>query len=343
MPLPTLTLSQAERLLLQRRICYVRWLYEKGALDARHSDELSRMMAVVHLQTAVETLVNVIAQVYQFANQHARPSFANLLDSIESATARDPSIPLRREVERLADIRNRILHHGVLFDQQEVTSAVETCRRFATETSRLFLNVDFDQVSMVDLVEDDWIRARLNAGVQAHRAGDYSEAIAQNSIVVCMAEHTVANAFGNQSISMHLREFLDEQLPDDRSTRRVPPEPIKWMFQMIIDALGGLDRRINQTALLRLVDLDLARKYQHIVCQAYGPIPQETGAWLFVVDLDPARIHQDASTVAEKFALHLCLRLQEIGLRATALFPQHLYPKTVDKRQYEIPPPGANP
>lgn len=338
MPLPTLTLSSAERFQLQRRICYIRWLYEKGALDAGHSDELSRMMAIVHLQTAIESLANVIAQVYQFTGQHARPNFGQLLDTIETATTRDPVIPYRREIERLADIRNKILHQGVLFDQQEVVSAVETCRRFATEVLSLFLHLDFDRVSMVELVEDAWIRARLDAAIQAHRAGDFTESIAQNAIVVCMAEHSVASAFGNQNLDQSLRQALDMTLPDERSSHEAPPEPIRWMFQMVIDGLGSVDRRVNHTSLLRLVDLDLARKYQHLVCRAYGPIPRN-GAWLFVVDLDTTRIDQVASSVAERFALHVCLRLQEIGLRATAVCFQPLFPLTLDKRQYEIPPP----
>lgn len=162
-----------------RRLAFIRYLY-MVALDQSRQPMPLQTASVLGLHDAVELFLGL-------ACEHAgvpttdRTGFNDYFDLIKRA---EPPVTLAEEgaMRRLNKARVGLKHHGILVASDQVESFRGSAAAFFTENTRAVFSIDFDAITMTDLVHDPHVRASLREAERLIGEDQWSEALLQIAI-----------------------------------------------------------------------------------------------------------------------------------------------------------------
>lgn len=217
---------------------------------------MSGGLAISLSQDSVEILVWTIAKELE-AEVRDKDPFTKLLDSIESAkknTARSP-LPLKAKILELNSARVNFKHYGNLPAPGEVEKFVGYAEESLREAMRQFFNVDFDSLSLADLVTDDLVRNKLKLAEQLLAEGSFKESVQASS---------EAEAF----ISLQLKRILPEVDWNLKNYARLFQREMRTAAE---DLIRYLSDYMNQLRMLGIAGLLNLKPAEYIAFKRIAP------------------------------------------------------------------------
>jgi hypothetical protein len=154
------------------RLGYIRFLHQEGIGQSRRPHPMSSA-AILSFHDAVE-LFYVLALDYQGVQVQPKASFDSLWPELEKKV---PNLSGRRGMERLNRIRVGHKHHGSIPGPQQIADARTDVDAFLAANTKAVFGVDYDTVTMADVVPQVPVRDKLHTAAAADASGDRIEAM----------------------------------------------------------------------------------------------------------------------------------------------------------------------
>ncbi len=175
-----------------RQLLLAKYVYQSGITLLDPALPMSCGLAISMSQDAVELLIAAVAS-YVDAPIKENMSFAGYWDVVPIGK-RNPDkreLPFRANMLTLNKARVNFKHHGTLPAIGEAERFSAHTEQFLRDTTRLFFDRDFDDISMVDLVRNEKVRGKLKEAEAQLAVAEFGNCI--NSCAV--AEKWVSSSF----------------------------------------------------------------------------------------------------------------------------------------------------
>jgi hypothetical protein len=157
----------------KRRLVYVKKLYLHGHEHIPYQTEFDRMIAIHHFDNAIELLLKCVAT--KLGIDFKNPlfvSFPNLWDAISKKTP----LPKKTEIFQLHDFRSNVQHWGISPFSSEVVNRFDVyVADFIREVTEQVFGLNFDQLFMSSLVEDETLRKILTIAEESFEKKNYAK------------------------------------------------------------------------------------------------------------------------------------------------------------------------
>lgn len=166
------TQSQLERLTLARM------LIKQAEAHLTRQGLLDHAPALLNLQDAVEFVLSVSAEV---VSASLVSSFEQSITNVEKAMEAKGigrTLPGRSRMLALNKARVALKHHGVMGARADVEAFLGDVRSFASDSVRLFLDVEFGALDLSDAIRHSKVRREVRRAEGHCAEGDYEAAMA---------------------------------------------------------------------------------------------------------------------------------------------------------------------
>lgn len=144
--------SVIERMVLAKR------LFQQGSIAcANQLDLFEFSKGLLSLQDAVELALGAIASVTRTKLKDPM-AFAGYFGAINKELDQDKQLPYVRELSLLNKARVGVKHYGILQRPSDHAQAIGAVKPFLEYASSTFLERDFDNLSLADMIPDESIR-----------------------------------------------------------------------------------------------------------------------------------------------------------------------------------------
>lgn len=157
---------------LVKRLTYSKYLFERAVGLQGNASDVSSAQAVLTLHDAAEMLMRVVTDHLGIA-----PSFS-FMDFWSRVTEKGhPTPPHKGALDRLNQLRVGFKHKGNLPNPKVVADLLPQVGDFCVETVQKCLSLDFDTISLADLIPNEEAKSRVKEAEQAFADGDIPTAV----------------------------------------------------------------------------------------------------------------------------------------------------------------------
>lgn len=161
-----MSLSQDEA----SRLAFIRYLHHQGVQQAWLPEPQSSA-AVLLLHDAVEAFLLLAAEHLGAA---APREFGQYWDALSPAKlAGGVDLAVRQGMQRLNRVRVNLKHHGVQPGKAAIDQNLADAATFFAANTPLVFGIDYDQVSMADVIEQEKVRELVRKAEAASAGGDH--------------------------------------------------------------------------------------------------------------------------------------------------------------------------
>jgi hypothetical protein len=161
-----MSLSQAE---VSRRLAFIRYLHHQ-AVHQGYLPEPQSSAAVLLLHDAVEAFLLLAAEHLGAA---APREFGQYWDALSpDKLVGGVELAVKQGMVRLNKVRVNLKHHGVQPGQAAIDQNLADAATFFAANTGLVFGIDYDQMSMADLIEQNKVRELVHKAEAASAGGD---------------------------------------------------------------------------------------------------------------------------------------------------------------------------
>ncbi len=165
-----MSLSQGE----VSRLAFIRYLHHQGVQLARLPEPQSSA-AVLLLHDAVEAFLLLAAEHLGTA---APREFGQYWDVLSPAKLTGGVyLAVKQGMLRLNKVRVNLKHHGVQPGKAAIDQSLADAATFFAANTRLVFDIDYDRVSMADVIEQEQVRELVRKAEAANAGGDHVSAM----------------------------------------------------------------------------------------------------------------------------------------------------------------------
>jgi hypothetical protein len=277
---------------LLKRTTYSKYLLRRAKELHRHGHELDSAEAVLAAHDSAEMLMRVTTD---FLGAKSEQEFMKFWQAVQDNTGIPP--PHKGQMDRFNKVRTEFKHRGILPNVGVVSDLLPIVESFCKEIARLFLKLDYEEISLADLIRSSEAREKLKVAEAAKAGGDLRTALESLGLAF--------DALIREATAKHTPSLLDYRWSAPRvSDHRV---------QQIIDSLKldkmseGVDKVTDTVNMLLLgVDPLKFQKFSQIT-----PLRQHsgTGSVQILWTRDPGILKTEAYEEAYQFVLDSGLRI----------------------------------
>jgi hypothetical protein len=183
MSTPLVSPPTAEEL---RRLALVRHLYGLGVAQSRGAEPTAGL-AILAFHDAAESFLQLACERYGTGENKA--DFMRYWDLLAE---KGITVPQREVMRRLNAARRGLKHQGILPAQVEIEGFRAAITNFLYDSAPQLLGVNFDQVTLVHLIEDMEARTKLEEAFKAFTAHDHQIALGEAAVAFILVQR--ANA-----------------------------------------------------------------------------------------------------------------------------------------------------
>lgn len=161
-----------------KQLMLAKYIFKKGEECIDIDSPMSSGLAISLFQDSIETVIWSIAKEVD-AKVGDKDAISNIINAIPKGTKNSGNIPLplTAKVLEINKARVNFKHYGILPATSEAIKYQEYTRQFIIEATRAFFNLDFDDISLADLITDDKIRTRLKEAETLLKEGSIDKSI----------------------------------------------------------------------------------------------------------------------------------------------------------------------
>ncbi len=160
-------------------------LMEHAILHQQSGTKLDMRFAINHAHHAVELTLRKKAELLG-ATPYYFPKILKMLKD------KDVKIPYERQVVELNKARELTQHYGTTPNENDARRLIFVSKDFLTDFWRDALGVDYDDMSLIDLIENDEIREKLK---EAEKEENYEKAVTKSILATYMVSWWIKNGF----------------------------------------------------------------------------------------------------------------------------------------------------
>src|ERR1039458_1002993 len=151
-----------------KRLTYSRYLLTKAKVLQRSGNELSAAEAVLTAHDAAEMLMRVITD---HVGVGPPEKFMDFWKFVKDKTGSAP--PHRGAMDRFNNLRVGFKHKGNLPNSSVVGDLLPSVSSFCSECAERYLKVDYESVSLIDLIQNGEAREKMKEAEKAKAEGDF--------------------------------------------------------------------------------------------------------------------------------------------------------------------------
>jgi len=236
-----------------RRVTYSKYLLRKANAVDSQSDELTLALSVLAAHDAVEILMRVVAD---FMGATLSNDFMAFWEAVSTKSSIVPSH--KDTIKSLNKLRISFKHYGLLPNTTVVKDLLPVVTAFCIEIARNYLNIDFDTVTLADLIQNDEARLKIKSAEKSFVDGDRQTTFFElgQAYEVLLKEAQVKFGFAieknarttfrtSSSVSAEVRQVLSQ----------LDIEQMKYALQRTIDATNMLALGVSPQKLKRFKEL----------------------------------------------------------------------------------------
>lgn len=154
-----------------RQLVLAKSLYLHGCSHAARKDIVSRMVAIHNFDNVIEMVLKCVAGKRNIPPEgHKYFTFPKLLEKIGE-------VPLKRQVNRLHDVRNMVQHQGEIPSVESVVKYKGYTEDFLKEVCRREFRIVYEKLCLSELIENRRLRATLRKAERAFERRDFKRCI----------------------------------------------------------------------------------------------------------------------------------------------------------------------
>jgi len=291
-PTPTLVLD------LIRRVTYSKYLLRRATALQREGNELATAEAVLVAHDGAEMLMRVVAD-----SVGAKPAdrFMQFWQNVMEKTSIQP--PHKASMDRFNDLRVGFKHKGNLPNRSVADDLLQLVTVFCHEIASVYLKMDYETVSLADLIPNGPAREEVKKAEVAFTNGDTEKAFLGLGVAYDKLYEEAQKTRGLAVLQGH-RDRWDQPFlwsgEAERYAKALHIDKMAKELQRLIDITNSLVMRIQPQDLRRFNWLTPNRRYHNS-----GEV---TAMWSHQV---PALGREDFEFCHE-FVIKFALRLQTL-------------------------------
>lgn len=284
------------------RLGFVRTLFLRGVESAERPDPLCAL-CFLDLHDAAEMFVRVVCDVHHVPVT-SRTSLLEYWELVKKKTGED--LGFKVAMVNLNSLRNSLKHSAITPARRECDAAVSVTREFLRENSVRFLGLEFESISIVDLVQWPQTREFLREALLHQAAADLPGAVDFTalafSVLLVEYQERVRETYGDHHGSLRSGVRSSSMYALGHPIQMVLQE-----FERQISTLHGGFRLLS-------LGVDHSR-YEHFRLLAPQVTRQWDGKGTLVLDRIDSRpeLSLPDSQFCVDFVLSTALRLQELA------------------------------
>jgi hypothetical protein len=192
-----------------KRLAIVKQLYQRALVESSSLHSNSRkIMAVIGFDLATETMLKAVASTLE-PNKQPSNDFQGLVQQCDLLLAAQqlPVLPDKAKIQNVHTIRNDAQHKARYPNDVDVSDCRTYTRDFLHVISMNVWGIQFDRISLADLIQDSDIRKHLLDSEAALSQGDYKRATEEAAYGLDMAIGMVRRAIVGKDVDM-FRNFV---------------------------------------------------------------------------------------------------------------------------------------
>ncbi len=179
-----------------KRLILVKQLYQHAVVQsASQHSTISRILSVIGFDLAVETVLKAMVSSLEPSKAPAN-SFQGLVQQGDRllATAGYSPVPDKANIQYVHSIRNDAQHKAKYPNESDVSDCRTYTRDFLRSVLTDVWGLDFDKISLTDLVQDNTVTQFLSDAETALSKDDYQQAVQQAAAGLTWALNRVETA-----------------------------------------------------------------------------------------------------------------------------------------------------
>lgn len=153
--------------LIVKRLSYIKYLFLQGVSQAERGDVLAGY-SILSFHDAVDMFMALVYE-HKNPNQQTKNRKLFLMNYFDEV----PELTHKVSIKKLNDCRNSIKHNAQFPSKDDIEKIKVTTLDFFVENSQSLLNVDFETVSLIDLVTYPNTRSYLQAAQRYYHEEKY--------------------------------------------------------------------------------------------------------------------------------------------------------------------------
>jgi hypothetical protein len=267
-----------------RRIVYSKFLLQRATLLGEQGHDMALVSALLTAHDAVEMLMRVVSDVLNVRWE----SFLDFWQKIQDKGFSRP--PRYGSMDQLNSERAGFKHKGIIPNPANLRAHLLEATSFCEEAARAYLNLDFQAVSLADLIQNSEARVELKSAEQAANTGNFGAAV-----TAC------GNAFDilfEEARAKHGQALVGDIPVDTRAfIKSLASESLKRKLQKVAETVDALILGISPPRL---------RQFSEIT-----PIRQRSGSGEVTIiwTRDPVTVNQSEFQFCHSFVIDAGLQL----------------------------------
>jgi hypothetical protein len=201
--------------LVIRKLSIVKSLFDRATNDLQYIHVLSnRLMALIGMDLAVETLLKIINATLNEQWKNIE-QFQPLVQSVEETLkSRGLNFPYKAGILHQHSLRNDAQHKGRYPNEMDLAESTTTTRSFCSELLMSIWEIDFQALSLVDLIVDQTLRSCLFESQWAIESGNFRKSLCLTNAAFGMGSNCLKTllprtAFGISSSILSVRSGIE--------------------------------------------------------------------------------------------------------------------------------------
>ncbi|MGI0027042.1 MAG: hypothetical protein ACREAD_04295 [Nitrosopumilaceae archaeon] len=166
-----------------KKLVLAKQLFHRALIQSNSLSNIDKIMSVIMFDLATETTLNSIISSLD-PQKTASDGFPSLLNQVDDLISKKGlgNIPDRANIIHVHNIRNDAQHDARYPNNSEISDCQTYTRDFLQKISLLIWNLDFDRISMADLIQNQKIQTYLKKAENALLNKDYKITVEQSVI-----------------------------------------------------------------------------------------------------------------------------------------------------------------
>ncbi len=179
----------------RQKLLLAKKFYERGREHMCSSSALDRIIAVHHFHIAIEIFAkSALVHFGIRPDKDLNMPFEVLLNSLDKSEAfkeRRWRVPFRQQLRSLANQRNDAQHDASPPSEEQLEASEFYVRRFLSQTMQEYFDLDFEDLSDLDFIDDERIKKLLALASQLMEMGRFAESIGSSKSAFWYASQPV--------------------------------------------------------------------------------------------------------------------------------------------------------
>ena len=225
-----------------KRLTVVKQLYRRALLLSKGHSTADKLLSVIIFDLSVETVLKTIVRSFE-SQKNPSDNFEPLLNQVDDILKKQNLRVLsdRANILRSHSIRNDAQHDARYPTSDDLSDCQTYTRDFLKKVTKEIWNLEFEEISMVDLIQDSKIKINLTKAEEALSKADYKTAVEQSMTGLQKSLNAVGNAISGSSFSFSFQNLVTSDSSGKFEVSRDATKAVKRMQTMLEHLALGLN------------------------------------------------------------------------------------------------------